>query len=414
MNIKEYYEKYKVNKKYEPSFFGGKDKTIDDFYHNCISRHNLPFDNVVSWHKMFLEYIKRDDAIFWVRYHENGPKDEFTNRFKTRRACKTVFKNGFSYVYVSNYDAHEIFNMIRLGVTPDVDEFAEFMKDYEFPLHYDPGKSCEESDICCFPNIGSVKGGVLTGEHWYLAHIVGVKSDLYVDQTTNKSIDFDIERLYPRGEISDWQNYNGHAIRNLDYSLTLKEEQIVKAHFLRFVDPMNYYIVPSEKFQKNKIHRQIGSADCVNDYMRNLVSTLYLTEYNKFEEVALAPLKKQSSGSIPIDIEYDIKLKTSKSASTKNSKKARLKKHSGLSQSKNNDLEVAAYFMKNMFSLRKVEEDICGKENSHGAIAKSILDALGVTNDKKGLLIGSDIDLEISKATGIFKETLQGIKNKGL
>lgn len=120
MTIKEYYDNYKKNKNYPHALLDGYDNTVNKFYKNCIEKHMLPKDNVLEWHKMFLEYIERDDAVFWVRYYEGGSKN--SGRWNNRRACKTDFNN-LSYVFVSNYDVHEIFNMVRLIDSPKVEEF---------------------------------------------------------------------------------------------------------------------------------------------------------------------------------------------------------------------------------------------------------------------------------------------------
>ena len=182
MTIRDYYNNYKQNKKYKFTLPTQTDATIAEFYDNCITQHVLDIDNVLDWHKMLMAYANRTDAILWVRYYESGSKS--SGRWNNRRACRTEFSDGFSYVFVSNYDAHEIFNMVRLGVKPDIDEFHEMMKNYDFPLHYDSGKSCEESDIACYPKVGSTRGGILTPNHLYLAHINGIKSKFLRDDGT--------------------------------------------------------------------------------------------------------------------------------------------------------------------------------------------------------------------------------------
>lgn len=313
MTITEYYENYRSNRKYKPTFFSGKDETINDFYDNCIEKHiqELDINYVLAWHNMLVNYINREenDQVFWVRYYESGNKQN--GRWNNRRACKTEFKDGFSYVFVSNYDAHEILNMVRLKVEPDVEEFTKLMKEHTFPLHYDSGKSCEESDICTYPKIGTVRGGILTPEHWYLAHIIGVKSPYY--DTTGNVIDFDVNRVFPRGELSDWKTNNEVTVRRINDILTKEEKEIVKAHFLRFVDPLNYYVVPGKNCQSSKYFKgQIGEYECINNYMRDKFRQKYKHKYKEFEQIALAPVSNLSDGNISIDIEYGLHITTTK------------------------------------------------------------------------------------------------------
>ena len=406
MTISEYYEKYK-NHRIHPNTLPEKtDITIDAFYNNCIDKNILPKDNVLAWHNMLLKYVKRNDAVFWIRYHENGPKDENSGRYKTRRGCKTTFNDGFSYIFVSNYDAHEIFNMVRIGVKPDEEEFAKLMNNYTFPLHYDNGKSCEESDICSHPNIGTVRGGILTPNHWYLAHIVGIKSDRYIDNSTQKPINFNPKELYPRGEISDWNNINGHKIRKIDKTLSKEQKQLVIAHFLRFVDPLNYYVVPGEKYQTNDIQRQIGSADCMNNYMCNKFAEIYgfdvLKEYR--ESIMTNTDIPKSNGNEKINISYGLSIFMN----------TQTRKQNGNKYQTDKKLEIGAYYLRNKKSYVFIEENLLNLKAKKGFIAMTILKELGISGKHKGLLASSTIDDEIIKANGTLKETLTSIKEKGL
>lgn len=322
MTISEYYKNYKANKKMKIALPVNNDVTVKDFYDNCISHNILPRDSVLAWHNMFMEYVERPDAIFWVRYYESGNKN--SGRWNTRRGCKTQFKDGFSYVFVSNYDAHEIFNMVRLGVTPSVDEFLTMMKNYEFPLHYDSGKSCEESDIACYPHIGSTMEGILTQDHWYLAHIVGVKSQ-YVDYLGNE-LNVDANKLYPRGVVSDWKaDENGRKVRTIDDTLSQDEKALVKAHFLRFVDPLNYYAAPGTKYQTNSVAYSIGEEKVLNDYMGCKFADIYDSKsMQAFRRKALAPIDLQCDKDAEINVSYGqcVKANKTKTSSTKQKKLA--------------------------------------------------------------------------------------------
>lgn len=276
MTIKEYYKNYKINKKYPIKLISGTDKTIDDFYNNCVQRHILPVENVLAWHKMLMEYADRPDAIYWIRYYESGSKA--SGRWNNRRACMTRFADGFSYVFVSNFDAHEILNMVRLGVVPDVNEFANLMKSLQYPLHYDPGTSCEESNINAYPNIGTPRGGILTFDHWYLAHINNIKGELLrADGSYNTITYSEGLKIYPRGEMKDWSldKVSGRKIRNLGYSLSAEEKSLVKAHFLRFVDPLNYFVTPGSKYERNSVCSRIGEYDILNRFMSSKFEQLY-------------------------------------------------------------------------------------------------------------------------------------------
>ena len=58
-----------------------------------------------------------------LEYHELLMNLDDTNKYGSYE-----LPDGFSYVFVSNYDAHEIFNMIAHHVVPTENEFLELMK----------------------------------------------------------------------------------------------------------------------------------------------------------------------------------------------------------------------------------------------------------------------------------------------
>lgn len=313
MTIREYYKDYKNTSKYGFTLPSRTDKTVAEFYDNCILPNALNRDNVLAWHEMLTEYAEREDAVFWIRYYESGNKK--SGRWNNRRACITKFADGFSYVFVSNYDAHEIFNMVRLGVTPSADEFAEMMRNYEFPMHYDSGTSCEESDIAGFPKIGSTRGGILTPNHLYLAHINGIKSEFARSDGTSKALNkSEVERIFPRGKTSDWKNDGGRKTRTLNRTLSSEDKALVKAHFLRFLDPLNYYVVPCRDYESNTVCQSIGEHRNLNLY----VAEQHASEYGKtaMEEFAKAARIAISNEVADPEEEIDISYSPIKKASS--------------------------------------------------------------------------------------------------
>ena len=94
---------------------------------------------------MLMEYIDRPDAVLWVKRFESGGNK--TTIWTNRRRCYSECEDGLKYVFVSNYDAQEIFIMISSGVIPDIDKFLELMTKGEFPMHYSSDAKCEVSSI---------------------------------------------------------------------------------------------------------------------------------------------------------------------------------------------------------------------------------------------------------------------------
>ena len=438
MTISEYYECYKTKAgrekiKYPIDLEDGSAQNFDEFYEKCIEQHiKLIENNALKWHEMLLKYVERDDATFWIRRYESSSqsKKRLNNgRWPIRRACKTEYDD-FSYVFVSNYDAHEIFNMIRFVDEPNDEEFALLMKEHRFPLHYDSGTSSDESMIASYPLVGSTRGGALTVKHWYLAHILGVNNSEEYD------CDVNFNELCPRGDISEWKQQGDFVVRKIDEKFP-GDKNVIVAHFLRFIDPLNYYVVPGKSFQDNHNYKfknnQIGEYTVLNDYMAAKYIEVYGEEkMNIFRKKVLAkPLYEVPDHKCSIDIEYGPKIKSQKKSSqnvkitfpttTSNSLSnsvVKIKAPRTGRYSYDEKIEEAAYYLRHQDGLVKVEKNILNIANGRGTTAKIHLNSLEINTERaighKGLLISSDIDDEISKATGIFKNTLEEIKKRGL
>jgi hypothetical protein len=99
-----------------------------------------------------------------------------------------------------------------------------------------------------------------------------------------------------------------HKIRRLNYSLTNEEKSLVKAHFLRFIDPLNYYVTPSPKYEKNSVSPRIGEYSVLNYFMNNKYEELYGTKFmNEYKKMALIKKEfKNATGNEMINITYGI------------------------------------------------------------------------------------------------------------
>lgn len=323
MTIRDYFKNYSSLSTYPSYLSDGEAQTIQELYDGLISKHLLPRDNALAWHDMLVKYSARPDAVLWIRGNEKGA---FLNgRYTNRRAAVTRYDDGFSYVFVSNYDAQEILNMIRLGVTPDIDKFAAMMSNFEYCFHYDEGKSSEESDIAAYPHIGDVRHGVLAKglRGFYLAHINGVKGDYVfpngkVVRFAERGGAFGQEVLKPDA-LSRWtpDPISGKRIRFVQGQLSNEEKAVMRACFLRFVDPLNYYVVASDKFEDNTLKSRIADASELNAFMAEKQYDFYPKNVvDEFRALALIPAwPKGSFGKTQINMRYGPKIKAKHVAS---------------------------------------------------------------------------------------------------
>lgn len=382
MTIKDYYANYELNSK--PVFCLNTNPkishTINDFYNDCIRNCLIDKANVLAWHKMLMEYVDLPDAIYWIRYHESSGKGRTSKRHNNRRACFTRFADNFSYVFVSNFEAHEVFNMVAKGVIPSSQEFLQLMKSFEFPMHYDDKSgSCEEKDMAAYEHVGYHAAGTMTKGNWYLAHINAVKSEYIMpDGISRKLTKSESERLFPRGVIADWTDDKKlrKKIRTLPYILTKEEKEIVKAHFLRFIDPLNYFLTPATSKETDLVTtagKNIGEYDNLTAFMQDKYISIYGADIQSFTKKALVPKSRIfENGLSIIDVKYGTMINNSKNKS--NLCKSKLPKTANVAGTPIGALKIGIYaksqieewLVNNKLSSaqisRLMDKDYCSRE----------------------------------------------------
>ena len=420
--IEQYFDNYKA-RKYGVTLPNGEAGTVEEFYEKCLKDTMLDKQVVLAWHNMLVEYTNRDDAIFMIRRYENGSKK--SGRWNTRRSSLTRFKDGFSYVFTSNFEAHEIFNMASKGIAPTVDEFAEMMNERRYRMHYDNGKSksCEEFDISAYPNIGSVRGGVLSESDWYLAHIFGVNMEYVNENSKYEKINKkEVEIIFPRGELNDWDNSEGFSARHLQYNLNDYQKKIVKAAFLRFVDPINYFLTPSRSnyIEQSGRYNQtnIGeNPDLIEFIKRKYINIFGESVYKDYLELILAKNDDDytDSGKKTLSVRFGsgVRKDTSnnQNQSTKSDKENKEKTPQKKIDTKNNVILVEKkkqlsindekralclydYLFRGL-SFRAIEETNLGiekKANGGGFVAQNIIRDFGIQNESKNSFKGREIE----------------------
>jgi len=401
---------------------GGPFQTIKDFYDGYITNYLLDPKNVLAWHEMLMEYVDRPDAVLWVRRFESGGNK--TIGWKNRRGCYTECADGFKYVFVSNYGAQEIFIMIASGVTPDVDEFADLMRKGEFPMHYSSDAKCEESSIARYPQIKVSRAPVeLNAKGWYFAHIAEVNGRFLrtggeYSGRYRELDDKEVERIYKKGTLSDWDPKTRIRHRNIAENLEDFEKEIVKAHFLRFVDPLNYFLVPKPKMQTNYAKGNIGEYDLLTRYVQEQFESIYgrtlmdafkkkalIASDDVIDIVCLGSTKKKTSPPVSKPAASPAKSSTKSSTTSKSPTTRRI-------YTEDEKLELAKYYLEHEDGLETVEEIVYHRpKNNGGSTAKNHLNKMKIITDgsKAGILLKHDIHMERATASGAYADTLDKI-----
>lgn len=172
---------------------------------------------------------------------------------------QTVMQDGYTYAFASNYFARLIFSMAYAGFVPEYDDFKNMFLNREFPLFYPRGTTKCERQYAAFNEKTYEECFYTPG--WYLAHIISVKDDPFYGYPKA-----DLYEILPLGELSDWEETGDIHIRNMDKSFTKDEEIIIRAQFLRLIDPINYFLVPN-KWKDIQICKSVGENKDVISFM---------------------------------------------------------------------------------------------------------------------------------------------------
>lgn len=255
----------------------GKSNTVEDFYKDCISL-VLPKNvkTIIEWHNLLRKYIYDPEAILLSRLYESR---KINGIWDTRRGMLTRMQDGFSFAFASNFFARIIYTMAFYDFVPEYEDFKDMFKNRKFSLFSFMGKTEGEKNYAAFIN-PSYNPRFYT-QNWYLAHIIPVNGESFY-RFENKNIN----DIFTPGSINDWKvNSSGYYERFLDYSLSEDDKKIARAHFLRFIDPINYFLVPNAN---HVTISKIGEMPSIINYMRKRASNLYLDVYDDFLKLAMS------------------------------------------------------------------------------------------------------------------------------
>lgn len=275
--------------------------TIGDFYKEfLIDSNRLPQKNVVeAWHKLLVWYIDQPNAPLFIRKYEAGKNE---GEWDNRRGCVVQFQDGFEIVYASNFLAHDIFLMAYHGFVPSKTDFMKSIKKRE--LRITSGTNIERA-LRLYP---SANKGL---SYCYLAHIMDVNGRYLRDDGSYKELSkSEVDWIFPRGVPSEWEN-SPDKIWHISRKLSDSEKEIAKAHCLRFLDPMNYYLTPLTKHCVHTIpgfKKNIGEFSCLTYYIQQQYKGIFADNYKQLVERGrfLEQKPKGYTGSETINLEYSV------------------------------------------------------------------------------------------------------------
>ncbi len=241
--------------------------TIDELYENIINANQLDHYTVLNWWRALIDYTQGEDPLrVFVRKLEN-PDPGMTNG---RRGFVSCFDDGLSYVYCDNSFARGIYGVTKEPYAPNNGaDFREAVNLRRLKCLLKTDRGDEQATdqagrrYCVYRHGQSPRG--LSG--WKVAHIIGVNQFYCGDYNAFQS------RNFTRGVLADWtydQGY-GFLVRHRGAMEDPDDRNFFIAHFLRFANPMNYFLIPRyHKVEVPGFNRDISEDVRLLEYMRQV------------------------------------------------------------------------------------------------------------------------------------------------
>lgn len=373
----------------------GTTHTASDFFDNAICIPPNPAI-VKEWHRLLTRYMEDPNAVILSRLYESTPDP--VERWATRRGMMTRMADGFSYACASNHFGRIIFTMAYNDFVPEYSDFLRMFTERRISLSHAFRTNPIERECPAF-RLQPYHGKFYT-PGWYLAHILAINKDKYLGYP---AVNF--KDIITLGQNDDWRNSPCPNVRLLPETLTDEQKTIAKAYFLRFIDPINYFLVPGKKHVSIKT---IGEKKEIVNFMRKKYSDTYGDVYLDFMEKALGnqrliPAENcEELGRQQITVSFWTNAADddddAEGVQFTNQDKARCLK---------------AYLFDGL-SFRKLERNILHIDSparGGGFKAQTMMHDFGLVTANKGMLAGQGLPQALNQAEGLVKSALEYIRD---
>lgn len=435
--------------------------TIAEFWEKVVEPMLPDYATMEKWHNLLVEYVSIPEAVFMLRRaHDEAPAyQETVPADALRRGFLTKTDQGYWFVYNDNAFATYLLAMVLDGDVIDTLKAKDLLAYLQTPnstiRFHRSGKGGVEKKKAYFKISGSQPQ--ISPYGYTVAHIFDV-NDHYYDENLGfnntrgdqalRSSNIQIDR----GMYSDYTLQGTVAGKEIyyrdNYHVGTDARKFLEAHMLRFLHPLNYFCAPKDnmngytyceftdhvhtehgKSTKRRFHRISGYehllyyahhkfkekyGDLYDDFLKRI-----MLPKNTFDFFEKTVAKADSYGTEIIDVKYGNPLSGGGGTVTVSTKSTKTKSVKKSKYSKDQAVEIAAYYLKNNTTCEKLDKLFFGIENGHGVTTWTLLKKLGVDTSRKskhkGMLIHTGIDDAIVNATDpIFKNTLEEIKKRGL
>ena len=382
----------------------GETNTVSEFYDNAICVPQNP-ETIRKWHRLLTRYMDDSNAIILSRLYESAGRP---GDWQTRRGMLTRMADGFLYACASNHFARIIFTMVYNDFVPEYEDFLRMFTEKRFSLFSFVGTNLVERERAAFrANSYNLK---FYTPGWYLAHILAVKKDEYFGFPN-----IDIRNIITNDTNDAWIERDGCFIRDLPNVLNENQKRIAKAQFLRFVDPINYFLVPG---QGRVSEHQIGEKKEIVDFMKKKYSDIFGDDYNDFLAKALGnpaetPQENcENLGSKQIAVSFGNVIQQPPADGNRNARRQNAHER----RAAYNNSEIARCLKAYLFdglSFRRIEREvlnIVSENRGGGFVAQTMMRSFRLTTDNKGMFRGLSLNDAIIRADERLEEVLGFIK----
>ncbi|MBO7061658.1 MAG: hypothetical protein J6W54_11285 [Fibrobacter sp.] len=387
-----------------PTVPNGETNTVSEFFDNAIRVPQNP-ETIRKWHRLLTQYMDDPNAIILSRLYESAGQ---RGNWQTRRGMLTRMADGFSYACASNHFARIIFTMAYYDFVPEYEDFLRMFTEKRFSLFSFVGTTPVERERAAFR--AKCYNTKFYTPGWYLAHILAVKKDEYFGFPNT-----DIRNIITNGANDAWIERDGCFTRNLPDILTEDQKKIAKAQFLRFVDPINYFLVPG--LGRVSVY-QIGEKKEIVDFMKKKYSNIFDDDYNDFLAKALGnpadtPQENcENLGAKRIAVSFGNIIQRPPADGNRNA--GRQNAHERRTAYNNSEIArcLKAYLFDGL-SLRRIEREvlnIVSENRGGGFVAQTMMRSFRLTTDNKGMFRGLSLDDAIIRADERLEEVLGFIK----
>ena len=260
----------------------GNASGVEELFDKLIKQQFSQKESIKSLHRSLMKYINLEGATFFLRLYGSFPKDSYD---LLRRGFVTEYEDNTRMVFCDNTFSMFFSGLKIAGISVSEFQLLDYLKQRQLICSF--GLTSKEKEFSFYKPQQAIKVPVnING--WYQAHIKSTGHS-FVGMTKSKLSDF-----FPNPERKEWSE---NEIRSVSENLSQEQRQLLIAHFIRLVHPLNSFLVP----KKNHVQydgKRIGEEVELILYVRNYLKNEFPEEYKEFEEISMGHLFDESKTKI--------------------------------------------------------------------------------------------------------------------